>query len=375
MAAILQEFTVLNIENEWKEASQGGIDWAVYTTNYTAEAGDGIIADTTSASFTVTLPALPAEGDAIVIADGNDWGLNSLIVARNGSTIEGYADDLELDISESRVEFVYSGTTWQVYTAGTTNFSTENWVFKTADYTASPDDQIIADTSNGAFTVTLPNGPYIGAHVYIADGGDFSTTPLVVDAGSNTIEGVSNTFSIDVSTQVDFVYDGTTWDLIVPVAPTDAPGNEAYNNFGLSTSYSPGSSVVHGAYLNAEAVAGDQGAGSDIAASVTVSSGYSKCKIELDASVVNITDSTTEIIIALERTINAANATDVKQFLFPAGQSWFGSQHFLYVDSHGAAVGDTVEYKLRVDMSSYANESARVQFGICGDTLYVKELK
>lgn len=155
---------------------------------------------------------------------------------------------------------------------------------------------------------------------------------------------------------------------------TNGFGNEAYDNFGLSTTYSPGVSVAHNNYLNAEAVAGDNGAGNNIEAAVTVTSGYSKIKVELDASVVNITDNTTEIIIALERSVNAANATDVKQFLFPAGQTWFGSQHFTYVDTHGASAGDTVSYKLRVDMSSYANESARIQYGICGDTLYIKEV-
>ena len=94
----------------------------------------------------------------------------------------------------------------------------------------------------------------------------------------------------------------------------------------------------------------------------------------MDASVANSTDATTEIVIALERSINGTNPTDVKQFVFPAGTNFFGSQHFLFVDSHGANVGDIVSYKLRVDMSQYSNESARVQFGICGDTLYIKEI-
>jgi hypothetical protein len=368
VAAILKEFQVLNVDNEWKDASQGGVNWAVYTSNYTAEPGDGIVADTSGGSFTVTLPAAPVTGDTIVIADGANWSTNSLIVARNGSTIEDYADDLELDVAESRVEFVYSGTTWQVYTLGTTNFSIDQWLFKDADYVASADDKIIADTSNGAFTITLPSGPYIGAHVYIADGGDFSTTPLIVDAGLNTIDNTSNTFSIDVSTQIDFIYDGTTWDIVVPVAPIPGSGNEAYDQFATSITYNPGATRAHGSYIQNEA------ATADVAASVDVSSGFTKVKIELDASITNITDATTEIVIALERTVNGLNATDVKQFLFPPGNSFYGSQHFTYIDTHGAAVGDTIEYKLRVDMSAYANESARCQFGICGDTLFIKEI-
>ena len=41
--------------------------------------------------------------------------MNNLTIGRNGSTIEGLAQDLILDISQNTVEFVYDGTTWQVY--------------------------------------------------------------------------------------------------------------------------------------------------------------------------------------------------------------------------------------------------------------------
>ena len=51
----------------------------------------------------------------IAIADGSDWSVNNLTVLRNGSTIENIAEDLILDINDVRVDFVYSGTTWQVY--------------------------------------------------------------------------------------------------------------------------------------------------------------------------------------------------------------------------------------------------------------------
>jgi len=163
--------------------------------------------------------------------------------------------------------------------------------------------------------------------------------------------------------------------LLSNVSSSYTNGNESYNQFGLSTSYSPGVSVNHNDYLNTEAIAYDNGSGSDISANVIVTPGFNKIKIELNASVVNITDTATEIVIALERSINGLNASDVKQFVFPPSNNFYGSQHFIYVDTHGASIGDSVEYKLRVDMSSYNNESARVQYGICGDCLYIKELK
>jgi hypothetical protein len=95
---------------------QGGINYTRHTANVTAADKSGIIADTTGGSFTVTLPATPSTGFQVSIVDGADWSVNNLTVARNGSTIEGAAEDLVLDIGGASVHFVYDGTTWEVYT-------------------------------------------------------------------------------------------------------------------------------------------------------------------------------------------------------------------------------------------------------------------
>ena len=96
----------------------GGITYATKTANYTASANDGIIADTSGGSFTITLPPTPTTGDAVTIADGASWPTNNLTVARNGSTIEGLSEDLTMDVSGVSVDFVYDGTTWQIYSTG-----------------------------------------------------------------------------------------------------------------------------------------------------------------------------------------------------------------------------------------------------------------
>ena len=85
------------------------------TTTYTAKVGEAIIADTSGGVWTLTLPASPAAGDAVLILDGADWSTNNLTVGRNGSTIEGDAEDMTMDIGGASVEFVYDGTTWQIY--------------------------------------------------------------------------------------------------------------------------------------------------------------------------------------------------------------------------------------------------------------------
>ena len=95
----------------------GGITYTtVKTSNFTASANDGVQTDTSGGSFTVTLPATPAVGDQVIVVDSaNSWATNNLTIGRNGSTIDGSASDLTCDISGVSVQFVYSGTTWDVY--------------------------------------------------------------------------------------------------------------------------------------------------------------------------------------------------------------------------------------------------------------------
>jgi len=90
--------------------------YALYTANATVTAGAGVLANTTSGAFTITLPASPATGNQVLIVDSaGTFGTNNLTVGRNGSTISGIADDLALDISSITVTLVYNGSTWTVY--------------------------------------------------------------------------------------------------------------------------------------------------------------------------------------------------------------------------------------------------------------------
>lgn len=93
----------------------GGSAYTVKTANYTAASGDNLLANTSGGSFTITLPASPTVGSIVTIADAGSFATNTLTVARNGSTIEGLAEDVVLDISGVLVQFIYSGTTWQIY--------------------------------------------------------------------------------------------------------------------------------------------------------------------------------------------------------------------------------------------------------------------
>ena len=94
----------------------GGLTYIFTTTPVTATDKQGVLTSTAGGAFTVTLPATPSVGAQVVVADaGASWGTNNLTVGRNGSTIGGLAENLVCDITGVSVQFVYDGTTWEVY--------------------------------------------------------------------------------------------------------------------------------------------------------------------------------------------------------------------------------------------------------------------
>lgn len=86
--------------------------YSVITSNTQAVNAARYIANTSGGAFTLTLPATPTVGTIVTVTDGGNWLTNNLTIARNGSTIEGFADDLIIDVGNVTMEFIYSGTTW-----------------------------------------------------------------------------------------------------------------------------------------------------------------------------------------------------------------------------------------------------------------------
>jgi hypothetical protein len=97
----------------------GGTQWqAIKTANYTAVAGQGVFANTTSSAFTVTLPASPSLGDEVTIVDyAGTFDSNALTVGRNSQPIQGVAEDLVVSTERASFTLVYVD-------------STQGWLFK-----------------------------------------------------------------------------------------------------------------------------------------------------------------------------------------------------------------------------------------------------
>jgi hypothetical protein len=100
--------------------SDGTADWdtSVKTTGFTATANKGYFCNTTSAGFTVTLPATPSAGDEVIILDyAGTFDTNSLIINPNSNKIEGGTANLVLSGEREGVRLVYIDSTqgWLAY--------------------------------------------------------------------------------------------------------------------------------------------------------------------------------------------------------------------------------------------------------------------
>jgi hypothetical protein len=85
-----------------------------------------------------------------------------------------------------------------------------NWQVLTSNHTAVDGERIIADTTAGAFTLTLPAAPSAGDEVTIK--GDFLTNNLTVGRNGQTIAGSATDLTLDKNNVTAFlVFDGTTW--------------------------------------------------------------------------------------------------------------------------------------------------------------------
>lgn len=81
---------------------------------FSASVNDRILANSTSAAFTITLPLSTTllENDTIQIIDiGGLAFTNNITVARNGAKIQNLAEDLTINVNNASVTLLYTGPT------------------------------------------------------------------------------------------------------------------------------------------------------------------------------------------------------------------------------------------------------------------------
>lgn len=89
--------------------------WTFKTSNYTAQNGDRIIANTSAGPFTITLPSNPQQGYFVEIADGWNFAINNLTLVST-KPVEGFDEDIVINLQGLSLEFVYVNTSWQILT-------------------------------------------------------------------------------------------------------------------------------------------------------------------------------------------------------------------------------------------------------------------
>ena len=182
----------------WGTTTNNNLDQAI------EQAIAGVLTISTSGSSSLTLttasgPQTPADNQsrqaAIIFGSANQDctvqfpALEKTYILRNSNT----AFKITVRLGASGNTFVlFPNRTYYLITNGTNwhdvDAATPTWIEKTTTYTAFPGDNIFADTSAGAFTITLPASPTQGDEVAFVDAeGTFDTNNLTVEPGSEKI--------------------------------------------------------------------------------------------------------------------------------------------------------------------------------------------
>ena len=91
-------------------------NYTTQTSAYTALNKDFIYVDTlATGAVTITLPVTPDENYRVAFLDNKgNFDSASLIVGRNGETIMGIAEDMEVSTKNISFELIYNGTDWRL---------------------------------------------------------------------------------------------------------------------------------------------------------------------------------------------------------------------------------------------------------------------
>jgi hypothetical protein len=143
----------------------GSVNWdtTAKTTGFTAVSGNGYFVNTTAGAITVTLPATPAAGDIVAIADyANTSATNNITVGRNGSKIDGETLDATIKLNGQVYTLVYVDSTegWKTVSQTFNQINTAAYITATGGtITTCGNYKIHTFTGPGTFTVTTVGNP------------------------------------------------------------------------------------------------------------------------------------------------------------------------------------------------------------------------
>jgi len=168
------------------------VNWqtTVKTSTFTASAGEGYFLNTTSGAFTINLPASPSAGDLVGIKDySNTADTNNITIGRNGSNIEGVANDFVISVEGGSITLIFVDATkgWLSTAAAKASDIAEQQLFVAATggtITTSGNFKIHTFTGPGTFTVTCAGtAPGSNTVDYLVVGGGGAGGPDLAGGG------------------------------------------------------------------------------------------------------------------------------------------------------------------------------------------------
>ena len=210
----------------------GGLTAVNKSAAYTAEAGEFVRCDVSGGSFTITLPASPADGDKVAIGDdAANASTYNITVGRNGENIGGVAEDFTIDLDSGvmLLEYIASESNWQIQriypvSAGLGSLVPVNKGSGDSPYTTSNREFVRCDVSSGVMTVTLPASPSDGDRIAVGDDADnAATNNITVGRNGENIIGLAEDFLINIDSGVvlfEYIASESNWQIqrIFPVA-------------------------------------------------------------------------------------------------------------------------------------------------------------
>jgi hypothetical protein len=101
--------------------------------------------------------------------------------------------------------FLRADGTWAAPSGGGGSLSP--WATKTTTYTAADGDRLLADTSGGAFTITLPSSPSAGHYIEINDPEEtWATNNLTVARNGSNIDSLAENLVCNITAKIGLTY-------------------------------------------------------------------------------------------------------------------------------------------------------------------------